>query len=194
MDSAIPKLIQKHPQWADALQTLHQLTTQCGLEETVKWGMPVYTYAEKNIVGIAAFSAYAGIWFFQGALLKDPGKVLINAQKEKTKAMRQWRFTEQDAIPKKQVMTYLQEAKELAKSGKELKPDRNKPINIPIDLADAFQKNAQAKKLFDEMSMSCRREYCDYIQEAKRPETKIKRVEKSMRLIMEKRGLNEQYR
>jgi uncharacterized protein YdeI (YjbR/CyaY-like superfamily) len=62
------------------------------MTETVKWGVPVYTIEGKNIVGIAGFKAYVGLWFFQGAMLKDKKKKLINAQDGKTKALRQCRL------------------------------------------------------------------------------------------------------
>ena len=63
-----------------------------GLEETVKWGGPVYVADGKNIVGLGAFKSYFALWFFQGALLADQEKVLVNAQEGRTKALRQWRF------------------------------------------------------------------------------------------------------
>ncbi len=62
------------------------------MKETIKWGAPVYTLDYKNIVGLGAFKSYVGLWFFQGALLNDEKKKLINAQEDKTKALRQWRF------------------------------------------------------------------------------------------------------
>ena len=46
----------------------------------IKWGAPKYVYKNKNIVGLAAFKNYCGLWFFQGGLLKDDHKVLMNAQ------------------------------------------------------------------------------------------------------------------
>lgn len=49
------------------------------MEETNKWSAPVYTSNGKNIVGLGAFKSYTGLWFFQGALLKDEKKLLINA-------------------------------------------------------------------------------------------------------------------
>ena len=62
------------------------------MEETVKWGMPVYMVDGEIVTGLGSFKSYAGIWFYQGALLKDKHKKLINAQENKTNAMRQMRF------------------------------------------------------------------------------------------------------
>ena len=58
-----------HPVWSDELKTLRQLLLKSELEETVKWGMPVYTLDGKNVVGIAGFKKHYGLWFYQGVFL-----------------------------------------------------------------------------------------------------------------------------
>ncbi len=78
--------------WQDELIRLRKILRSTDLEETVKWGAPCYTHDGKNVVGMASFKSYVGLWFHQGALLGDKKKVLINAQEGKTKALRQWRF------------------------------------------------------------------------------------------------------
>ena len=67
-------------QWKPTLILLRKILLSTGLEETIKWGFPVYTYQGKNLVGIGSFKSYAGLWFFQGALLTDKMKKLINAR------------------------------------------------------------------------------------------------------------------
>ena len=56
------------------LLKLRNILLSCGLEETVKWGAPTYTFAGKNVAGLASFKSYVGLWFHQGALLKDEKK------------------------------------------------------------------------------------------------------------------------
>ena len=70
------------------LMILRDILDSTELEETVKWGAPCYTINDKNVVGLGSYKSYVGIWFFQGALLKDDTKVLINAQEDKIKALR----------------------------------------------------------------------------------------------------------
>ena len=93
--------IQAFPDWEGALEKLRSLILTTELEETMKWGAPVYTIDYKNIVGLGAFKSYFGVPFFQGAFLKDHNKVLINAQEGKTKAQRQWRFSNIEEIDEK---------------------------------------------------------------------------------------------
>lgn len=102
--------------WHEELIKLRKIVTSMPLEKTVKWGAPCYTYKNKNIVGISAFRSYVGLWFFQGALLRDPGQVLVNAQAGKTKAMRQWRFQSVAEIKVNAVKAYLKEAMALVDS------------------------------------------------------------------------------
>ena len=66
--------------WQDELTRLREILCSPALEETVKWGVPCYTFHGKNLVGVGAFNSYFGLWFFQGALLSDEAGVLINAQ------------------------------------------------------------------------------------------------------------------
>src|SRR5690606_5232543 len=120
----------------EILIILREIIRLTELVETIKWGSPVYTINEKNVVGIGSFKSYAGLWFFQGALLKDEEKVLINAQTDVTKALRQWRFSTVDEIDDKLILKYLHEAIQNQKQGKEHKPDRNKPVIIPDELVE----------------------------------------------------------
>ena len=86
--------------WQKALTLLRDIFLATQLNETKKWGAPVYTMEGKNIAGMAASKSYVTIWFYQGALLKDKEKKLINAQEGITKALRQWRFSSEEEIQK----------------------------------------------------------------------------------------------
>lgn len=178
----------------DQLFTLREIVLRTGMKETLKWGIPVYMAHGKNIVGISSFKFYFGLWIYQGALLTDPSGVLMNAQEGKTVAMRQWRFAEGDPIDETLILKYLQEAIEHAKAGREIKPEKAKPIVIPAELKRAFQQDGLLKHQFDALSTSCRREYAEYIGEAKREETRLRRLEKSIAMIREKKGLHDQYK
>ncbi len=180
--------------WREGAERLRKIILSTGVEETVKWGMPVYVANGKNVFGILAMKNYFGIWFYQGALLKDTDQVLINAQEGKTRAMRQWRFKSTRDLKVRQIKSYLVEAIGLAESGKEIKPNRNKPLNIPVELVKALAANPKAKLAFDRMSKSCRREYAEYVSEAKKEETKLRRIEKIIPMMCESKGLNDRYR
>lgn len=180
-------------EYLDILKKLRSILISTELEEKMKWGIPTYCLQNKNIAGIGAFKSYAGLWFFNGSFLKDPNGVLINAQEGKTKGMRQWRFESADDIDEKMVKAYIEEAIQNQRDGKEVKPEK-KPLIIPDELKEALASDSQLSETFESLSLSCKREYAEYISEAKRAETKQKRLEKIIPMIMEKVGLNDKYK
>ena len=78
--------------WKEEIEFLKDIIAKTELVETIKWGTPVYTYQNKNIIGLGGFKSYFGVWFMNGVFLKDEAKKLVNAQEGVTKALRQWRF------------------------------------------------------------------------------------------------------
>ncbi len=190
----IDEYILKNKTWSESLQKLRDILLSSGLQETVKWGAPVYTFNNKNVVGLGAFKSHAGLWFFQGALLNDTHGKLINAQEGQTKALRQWRFQSAEEIDESLIRAYVNEVVQNQNQGKAIKPDRNKPLIIPYELITALSENPEAEQSFDRMSLSKKREYSDYISEAKKPETKTARIAKIIPMIKEGKGLNDKYR
>lgn len=176
------------------LTRLRTILQSMDLEETLKWSFPCYCHQGKNVVGIGAFKSYFGLWFFQGALLADQDRLLINAQEGKTKAMRQWRMTSAKEIKTRTIKRYVLEAIQLVESGKEIKPERNKSVEIDPLMQQALAKNQKAAKQFATMRPGCQREYANYIIDAKREETKRRRIEKILPMIVAGGGLNDRYR
>ena len=182
--------------WKESLGLLRELLASTILEETIKWGMPVYSLKGKNVAGFSAFKSWTGIWFFQGVFLNDKEGVLINAQEGTTKGLRQWRFKSAQEIKSNRdtILAYLEEAIRNRQDGKEIKPDRNKPIDIPVELERAFSQNPALKDSFEALSLSNRREYAEHVGSAKREETRQLRLEKSIPMILEGIGLSDKYR
>ena len=191
---SVDEYIECADDWQRELVRLREILCSTSLVETVKWGSPCYTHNGKVLVGIGAFKSYVGLWFFQGALLSDTEGVLVNAQEGKTKAMRQWRFGSLKEIKARSIKTYVKEAIQLLDDGKEIKADRNKPLVVPPELKKALAAKKAVKAKFEALSKGRQREYADYVAEAKRAETKTKRLEKILPLIAAGVGLNDKYR
>ncbi|MWB95350.1 hypothetical protein GON26_13355 [Flavobacterium sp. GA093] len=179
--------------WEEEILFLKTIIDKTELIETVKWGAPVYVFNKKNVIGIGGFKDYFAIWFYNGVFLKDEKKKLINAQEDKTKSLRQWRFTSKEDVNEKEVLEYIVEAIENEKQGKVLKPAKkeaiisellNKEMNQNKDLAEAFQKFTPYKQY----------EFLEYIETAKQEKTKLTRLEKIIPMILEGIGLNDKYR
>src|SRR5690554_4244958 len=110
--------------WEKEIETIRAIIAKTELEETVKWGAPVFTINGKNVVAYAGFKNYFALWFYNGVFLKDEAKVLVNAQENKTKALRQWRFEKGDDFDEKLLLRYIKEAIENEKQGKVWKPQK----------------------------------------------------------------------
>lgn len=193
--TSVEEYIEQHPYFKNELEILRNLIISTELEETIKWSSPVYTFQSKNVVGLGAFKHHFGIWFFNGVFLKDEQKVLVNAQENKTKALRQLRFETITDIDKNLVLSYIKEAIENQKLGKELKPKRHtKELSMPSELKDLISKNPDLKTGFASLTTYKQREYCEYISSAKREATKQSRLEKIIPLVLQGIGLNDKYR
>lgn len=191
----VENFIETHENWRQELLTLKNLVALHDLKECIKWGSTVYTYNEKNVVGLSAFKHYVGLWFFQGGLLKDKAKKLVNAQEGKTIAMRQWRFYSLEEIltNESQIIAYLEESMANVKAGKEIKPKVGKPLIIPQELLSIFKKNPEIKEAFQSLNLNKKREFVEYIETAKQEKTKQQRLEKIIPMILSGIGLNDKY-
>ena len=192
--NSVDNYIKNASAWNEELKRLRDTLRATPLTEEIKWGGPCYTYKGKNIVGIGGFKSYFGLWFHQGALLKDDKKVLINAQEGKTKALRQWRMSSAKDVKPTIIKSYVKEAISLVDKGKEIKADRTAPIEVPDELQKAMRRHKGATAAFKNLRRGLQREYADYIATAKRDETKQKRIAKILPMIVAGVGLNDKYR
>lgn len=193
--ASVSDFIKKHAKWSDQLETLRSILLETDLEENIKWGSPVYGFGTKNVVGLGAFKSYVGLWFFQGVFLKDQAKVLENANEEKTKALRQWRFHQGDEIDKKLVKNYILEAIENQKQGREILPDRSKKkLEIPAELQTALKQDKALAKSYQGLTEAKQREFADHIASAKQEKTRLVRLEKALPLIKAGKGLYDKYK
>lgn len=187
--------IAKKETWRKELELIRSVFKNLPLTETIKWGAPTYVFEGKNIVGIAAFKNYCGLWFFQGALLQDKYHKLYNAQEGKTTAMLQWRFYSIDEIDVKLIKEYTLEAIKNSKAALEIKPNSTpKKLSIPSELKAAFTADRTLASKFNRFADGYQREFANYIAEAKREATKKARLEKIKPMILSGISLNNQYK
>ena len=186
--------LSQHPKWHDGIELLRKLMLECGMQETIKWGAPVYVSNGKNVASIGAFKNHLALWIFQGSLLKDKKKLLFTAQ-EKTKAMRHLRYHSNDEINPKIVTEYCLESIENFKKGLEIKADKkSKTLFIPDELNEQLVDNPSLKDAFGKLSNSKKMEYAEHIAFAKQEKTKQRRLEKIIPMILEGQGLNDKYK
>ncbi|MFD2203096.1 YdeI/OmpD-associated family protein [Shivajiella indica] len=184
----------KNEQWTKEIALLKTLVEQTELEHSIKWGIDVYTYNGKNVLGIAPFKSYVGIWFYNGVFMKDPKDVFINAQEGKTKALRQWRFNSLEEIDSQTVLAYIKEAIENEKAGVKLVQSDPGQFEMPEFLEKALTTDPALNKAFEKLTPGKQKEYAEYISSAKREQTRLERLEKIKPMVLEGVGLNDKYK
>lgn len=190
----VDQYINKHFKWKDNLFLLREMLLSYNLSETIKWGSPVYMKDGKNLIGIAAFKNYYGLWFFQGALLQKNTKLLVNAQEGKTQAMRQIKLNETSVLDLNVLSKYIEETIALHDQGETVKLVSPKKVEIPVQLKLELDTNSDLNKAFSILTPGKQKEYSLYIIEAKREATKQSRINKIIPMIIEGIGLNDKYK
>src|SRR5262245_11969685 len=97
-------------QWEAEITEMRRVLAGLPMEEECKWGKPTYTVDGKNVVIMQGFKEYFALGFFQGAMLKDPKKLLV--QLGQVQAARVMKFTSAKEITSKAstIKAYVREA------------------------------------------------------------------------------------
>ena len=194
MKKTVAAYIAELDEWQELVIALIDIIHTTELVETIKWNMPVYTINQKNVVALGAFKNHVSLWFIQGVFLEDAYGKLVNAQEERTKAMRHWRFTKMEEVDRPLIQAYLEEAIQNQKDGKELRPTRSKqrkPLMIPDLLQEVLDNNIAVKMCFDALKLTQKRNHCNFINQAKQLTTKKRRLERIIPLILAGKGIYE---
>ena len=144
--------------------------------ETIKWGHLSFEHSGKILCGIAAFKAHAtfGFWHreMEQIITRDRGGV------EGAMGLMGRIASLADLPDDKTMLRYIKTAVALLDSGKPARPPPKpkKPLPVPADLAAALKKNKKAAAAFEGFPPSHRRDYIEWITEAKRPETRATRL------------------
>ena len=161
-------------------------------EEAIKWGMPAFLFHGRILCGIAAFKQHCALGFWGG-------RGLVGNEDKRDEAMGQFgRITSLGDLPsKKALIGYVKQAMKLSDERAAAPPSPRKPPKpapaTPDDLAAALKKNEKAEATFAAFSPSCKREYVEWIAEAKREETRGKRVAQAVEWMADGKKRNWKY-
>lgn len=193
-DKKRPEWVKNYPKWADCMEFMGQLIAKTGLTKEFKWGNDIYTYNGKNVIGWGGFKDFFSLWFYNGVFLRDRDGVLVNASEGKTKALRQWRFTDVNQMDEKKILAYIEESIQAIKDGKEMRP-KKAAHRIPEGVLKlALDTDKPFKQAFDILTPGRQREYIGYIEEAKQEKTKLARITKMKPLVLAGKGLHDKYK
>lgn len=160
------------------------------VEETIKWGMPTFVHAGAILCGMAAFKQHASFGFWKHALVVGEG--------EPRDGMGSYGklLSVADLPSKRTLLAHLRRAMALNEAGGK-SPARKSapkpPPDTPAELTEALAQAPAAKAAFDAFPPGCRREYIEWIVEAKRAETRSRRVAEAVAWIAEGKRRNWKY-
>ena len=169
------------------------------VEETFKWSRPFFEYKGAILCNMSAFKEHCSFGFWgveMGDILREANALQKGAMGSLGRIT-----TLKDLPPDKQMLSWIRQATAFVDKGEQISPIAARrvakapkaPVETPSELTAALKKNKTAAKVFAEFSPSCQREYTDWIAEAKRPETKEKRVAQAVEWIAEGKQRNWKY-
>jgi uncharacterized protein YdeI (YjbR/CyaY-like superfamily) len=161
------------------------------VEETLKWGMPHFQH-RGILLGMAAFKQHCTLHFWKGALI-------FAARKTEDEAMGQFgRITSLADLPgDKALLGFIRKAMELNEAGikkpADTRPKEKRQLVVPDYFQAALAKNAKARATFENFSYSHKKEYVEWITEAKREETRARRMQTSLAWLTKGKSHNWKY-
>ncbi|MBL7820985.1 MAG: YdeI/OmpD-associated family protein [Saprospiraceae bacterium] len=163
---------------------VHTTCPEC--QETMKWSFPHFLYKGEILCSMAAFKQHCAFGFWKEKLMTNSSNLLTD--KGKTAMGDFGKITSLKDLPSKSILKKcIKEAMMLNEQGikipKTVKKIPDEAIVVPEQFLKALNANPIAKKNFNAFSNSHKREYINYILEAKREETRIKRIQKSIELL-----------
>jgi len=170
--------------WREELILLRQLVLESGLQEELKWSIPCYTYAGKNVATVSAFKDYACLSFFKGSLLSDPGG-LLHKPGEHSQAARTLRFVQAEQITAQAdaIRAFLAQAIELEKAGRQVVFAKN-PEPLPAELQAQLAESPELARAFGALTPGQQRAYILYFSQPKQAQTRLGRIEKYKQQIL----------
>ncbi len=188
----VDQYINGSQQWHHELTALRNLILSFEFGETFKWGVPCYTYQNKNILLIHTFKKYCAVLFFKGVLLDDPEGILVQ-QTKNTQAARQLRFTGLDDIEaqKPTIRTFITKAIAVEEAGLEVVYKETDAFEIPPEFESVRRQNPALSAAFEALTPGRRRGYLLYFSAAKQSKTRTARIEKCMPRILDGKGLKD---
>ena len=194
-DPRIDAYIAKSADFAKPILTYLRKAVHAGcpeVQENIKWSRPHFDY--KGVMcGMAAFKEHCAFGFWKADLILDRDKQAEKSGMGSFGCIKSLK----DLPNEKTLIGYVKKAATLNDAGIKApwrtQPKKREALPTPADLTAALKKNAGARKTFENFSPSHRREYIEWITEAKRDETRKQRVATTLKWLTEGKARNWKY-
>ena len=191
-DQQVKTYIAGLPQFSKAIcERLREviLATDSRIKEEWKWG-PHYSY-KGMVCGFGAFQQHVKFTFFNGSAMSDNASLFNHCVDNQFS--RSVRYTSVEEIDEKQLTAYVKESMKVNEDGfrREIK---NKVVDVPGDFTGLLLSNPKAQHFFEGLSYGYKKEFVDWINTARRIETRKERMEKIVAMCAAEKKLNDKYK
>ena len=165
-----------------------------GVVENIKWGLPSFEY-KGMLCGMAAFKAHCAFGFWKSSIMPDPNKIMSEADSAMGSLGRLRELN--DLPPDKILLKYIRAAARLNDEGIKVErkplPRERKPLRVPPALKRALSNNKKARETFENFNYTNKKEYIEWLTEAKTAETRSKRLSTAVGWMAEGKARNWKY-
>lgn len=187
------------PILARVRELVHEACPQ--VEETIKWSMPTFVHAGGILCGMAAFKQHASFGFWKHALVVGEDGHADEKPRDGRPRDGMGSYGKlaslKDLPPKQTLLAHIRKAMKLNEAGVKAPAQRKAapkpPPQAPDDLVAALKRNKAAQATYDAFPPGCKREYVEWIVEAKREETRAKRLAQAVEWMAEGKRRNWKY-
>lgn len=193
----VDEYIEKSPDFAQPIlsylrETIHECCPEA--EEAIKWKFPAFMYKGKILCSVTSFKQYCSLGFWLHGEMKTLKEMETTAEKSSMFSL--GKLTKMEDLPSKvQLKKMMKEAMELTDMGVTMK--KAAPSKVETEVPDYFQaalnENKKASEVFEKGSPSFRKEYINWITEAKTETTRNKRMEQALEWLAEGKSRNWKY-
>lgn len=190
--------IAEQPEWQRKLLVrLRQLihSSSENIEEAWKWNSPHFEY-KGIMIGMHAFKKFVGVWFHKGSLLKDTHGIFEQLEKPDEKGNRSYKISQGEKINEKAFLDLVDQAIKLNAAGTKLTEARitRKTLDVPPELETVLKKDDQAWAHWEKFNYTHKKEYVEWVTDARKEETRKRRIAQALEMIREGQGKEDKYR
>lgn len=194
----INSYIAEQPEWQRRLlvrlrQLIHAADPE--IEETWRWNSPGFDH-DGIMLSFHGFKTCVSVWFHKGALLKDTHGLFKLTEKDEERGIRKYKVNEGEVINEKAFTDLVKQSVKLNEAGTKLgdaKPAR-KALVVPPELENCLKKDEEAWEHWDNFTYSHKKEYVEWIDDAKQDETRKRRIAQALEMIREGVGKKDKHR
>ncbi|TXI78170.1 MAG: hypothetical protein E6Q44_12065 [Flavobacteriales bacterium] len=187
----INSFIAEHPEWQRRLMVRFRQLIRMVDPEVIglmRGGAVAFDH-DGPMVSMHAFKTCVSVWFHKGALLKDPQSLFKLTEKDDERAVRKYKVSEGESIDEKAFCDLVKHALKLNAGAMTAEPKGSKKgVSLPAEMESCLKRDEEVWEHWESLSASHRKEYLEWITDAKQDETRKRRIAQALEMIREGSG------